>query len=214
MKKLVEKYSLEFVLAVIVATFLIISLLFKKVTEFLPVHTITILIVLLVLIKLSHISKRGGTVFEDYASLSILVVLAILRFLTVNHSINTPIIAVGIVATLHSVGIIPSLNKISKSRNVTSFIASYLVVIVAVIFLFAGTYTLNSGEFEVNGSGTALQFTEAFYFSTITFTTVGYGDITPTGINRLIASIEALTGIILNIGFIGYILASRRFRNH
>jgi len=40
------------------------------------------------------------------------------------------------------------------------------------------------------------QFTEAFFFSTQTFTTVGYGRINPTGLlANIVSSIEALTGL-------------------
>lgn len=38
---------------------------------------------------------------------------------------------------------------------------------------------------------------EAFYYSVITFTTVGYGDFTPIGVNKLIAAIEAFSAIFL-----------------
>ncbi|MFH1360235.1 MAG: ion channel [Candidatus Omnitrophota bacterium] len=38
---------------------------------------------------------------------------------------------------------------------------------------------------------------EAFYFSTVTFTTVGYGDITPIGINKIVAMLEAFSGIFV-----------------
>ena len=36
-----------------------------------------------------------------------------------------------------------------------------------------------------------------FYFSMETFTTLGFGDIYPTGALRLLASVESLNGIIL-----------------
>lgn len=35
------------------------------------------------------------------------------------------------------------------------------------------------------------------YFSTTTYTTLGYGDIIPTGPLRFLASVEALTGFLL-----------------
>jgi hypothetical protein len=36
-----------------------------------------------------------------------------------------------------------------------------------------------------------------FYFSAITYTTVGFGDVTPDGRLRLLTSVEALNGIVL-----------------
>lgn len=40
-------------------------------------------------------------------------------------------------------------------------------------------------------------FFEACYVSIITFTTVGYGDITPIGFARAVAALEALAGVII-----------------
>ncbi|MFL0805147.1 MAG: pentapeptide repeat-containing protein [Agarilytica sp.] len=37
-------------------------------------------------------------------------------------------------------------------------------------------------------------FSQSLYFSIVTFTTVGYGDLTPVGITRLFAAIEAFVG--------------------
>jgi hypothetical protein len=45
-------------------------------------------------------------------------------------------------------------------------------------------------------------FLSALYYSVVTFTTLGYGDINPVGISRLFASIEALVGVFLNSLFI------------
>jgi hypothetical protein len=83
---------------------------------------------------------------------------------------------------------------------------------VAIIFLFAGTYSANSNLFVEFDKPANLDFIGSLYFSVVTFTTLGYGDISPLGINRLIVSIESIIGISLNIAFIGYILASKRFK--
>ena len=40
-------------------------------------------------------------------------------------------------------------------------------------------------------------FEEAVYFSFVTYTTLGYGEITLTGVWRLLSGIEALNGIML-----------------
>jgi voltage-gated potassium channel Kch len=79
-----------------------------------------------------------------------------------------------------------------------------------IIFLFAGTYISNPEDFIHINNNQILDFEEAIYFSTITITTVGYGDITPIGINRIFAALEAFLGMIINVALLGYILSSGR----
>ncbi|WP_223703463.1 potassium channel family protein [Sutcliffiella deserti] len=45
-------------------------------------------------------------------------------------------------------------------------------------------------------------FTHSVYFSAITILTVGYGDITPIGIGRVIAMTEALIGYVMPAAFV------------
>jgi inward rectifier potassium channel len=79
----------------------------------------------------------------------------------------------------------------------------FLLVLLVIYFLlnlsFATIYYLLGVE-NLNGlkSGTPLQnFAEAFFFSTQTFTTVGYGRISPDGLlASSIASIEAFMGLL------------------
>ena len=53
------------------------------------------------------------------------------------------------------------------------------------------------GALEGLGEGGADQFVHYFYFSITTFTTLGVGDIIPTGALRIVAGIEALMGLML-----------------
>jgi len=48
----------------------------------------------------------------------------------------------------------------------------------------------------------SLNVPEALYYSGVSFTTVGYGDITPDGLARFLAISEAIVGVTLAGGFI------------
>jgi hypothetical protein len=202
--------SVEFILAIAVAFFLIGSLLSKDYLS-LPSEFISFLILLFVLVKLFDITKNGGTIFEDYISIAIIIVFGVLYFF-LQENINSIVIVVAVFVLVYSVGLIPWINDLVKSEKIISFILSYAFFVVMVVFLFAGAYYANNAGFNYLGKETKLSFEDSLYFSTISFTTVGYGDISPTGSNRLVASIQSVLGMILNIGFIGYILASKRFR--
>jgi potassium channel LctB len=45
-------------------------------------------------------------------------------------------------------------------------------------------------------------FTHSVYFSAVTILTVGYGDVTPVGIGRVIAMAEALIGFVMPAAFV------------
>ena len=78
-------------------------------------------------------------------------------------------------------------------------------------FLFAAVY----GAFGYNdlcvvgANGPA----DVLYFSYVTFTTVGYGDLTPVGLCRGLAAAEAVTGYIL-LGMFVAAAVSIYARNH
>lgn len=65
-------------------------------------------------------------------------------------------------------------------------VASALFTILA----YSGLYLLPGA---ISGRG----FYDALYFSMVTFTTLGYGDMLPRGVFRLVAASEALSGILL-----------------
>jgi hypothetical protein len=72
-----------------------------------------------------------------------------------------------------------------------------LILLSAVGYFFTGIQT--GGEIQYYHRG--LSIAEALrlgltclYYSVVTFTTLGYGDITPVGVSRLFAAVEAFTG--------------------
>ena len=74
-----------------------------------------------------------------------------------------------------------------------------LVAHVVEIWLFAGGHyaAINwfaLGELKGEFSGAIREYV---YYSAITYTSVGYGDITPAGEVRIIAGLEGLTGLLM-----------------
>ncbi|NMP16868.1 ion channel [Thalassotalea sp. Y01] len=72
-----------------------------------------------------------------------------------------------------------------------------LIVICALLYFFTGIrFDGENHYFQAQfGAGQNLQhFLTCLYYSVVTFTTLGYGDITPIGISRFVAAFEAFTG--------------------
>ena len=89
-------------------------------------------------------------------------------------------------------------NRLLRWRVAVLIVAYIFVHLVEIAFFTLAIDTLlQDGSF---GHLEGVQVESArslFYFSAITYTTVGYGDITPLGDLRVFAAIEALTGMVL-----------------
>ena len=83
------------------------------------------------------------------------------------------------------------------------------------ILIFASIYVLLS---RVPGNGPAAasdlhpiqSFWDILYFSIITATSTGYGDIVPVGLSRAFAAIESFSGILLFALFVSKLLSRRQ----
>ncbi len=82
------------------------------------------------------------------------------------------------------------------------FIKPSRIVLLAtvVIFGFAGFYSQDATSFRDEGS--IHSYWDALYFSALTFTTIGYGDISPVHWMRGLAVLEGLLGIALSGAFL------------
>ncbi|MDQ0640198.1 hypothetical protein QF042_003763 [Pedobacter sp. W3I1] len=73
---------------------------------------------------------------------------------------------------------------------------SLLMILVCGITFFYNQSSMNMPNLQAE-----MSFADSLYYSTITFTTLGYGDFTPKDFLRVVASIEALFGG-MSIGFL------------
>ncbi|MFH1046316.1 MAG: ion channel [Candidatus Omnitrophota bacterium] len=75
-------------------------------------------------------------------------------------------------------------------RPVRTFCFGFILITLSAFFYTQGQVVRGEAAFSPN-------FMEGLYLSLITFTTVGYGDITPLGYTKIIASVDALFGLVL-----------------
>ena len=83
-----------------------------------------------------------------------------------------------------------------------------LAAVAAIVTSCAVYYYLASGTGHGLKDKTSL--TDAFYFSIVTFTTLGYGDLLPVGFGRAVASLQAFAGVALMSLFIGKVASERQ----
>ena len=85
-----------------------------------------------------------------------------------------------------------------------SLLAASALVIVACGLFYASPYAVVSLRAEMIDAG-RLEFMDGFYFSTITFTTLGFGDMYPASsdlLTRCVAMFESLSGACLMALFV------------
>jgi hypothetical protein len=73
---------------------------------------------------------------------------------------------------------------------------------ILVLFIYALIYYSLELSFKIGDDVTSIDLFNALYFSGITFTTIGYGDISPTGIAKIISISEGILGIFLSSSFL------------
>lgn len=113
-----------------------------------------------------------------------------------------------------SVGL-PALRIPARIKLVVVIFAAFLAHLVE-IALYAATIKFMVGNLGLGtlGNATDLNFSIALYFSTETYSSLGYGDLVPGGDLRLLAGCEALNGLLLVGWSASYIyIAMERFWN-
>ena len=88
-------------------------------------------------------------------------------------------------------------------NTLVSGIAGYLVMVLVFGIIF---YLFNSLSANTNNAGKQLSFFDYLYFSLVTFSTIGYGEIIPTGLSgKVIIAIESCIGLAYTPFFGGYL---------
>jgi hypothetical protein len=66
------------------------------------------------------------------------------------------------------------------------------------IALYAGAFAVGANDLGLGAlNGSSGNGRDFFYFAAETYSTLGYGDLVPVGALRLVASVEALNGLLL-----------------
>ena len=89
-------------------------------------------------------------------------------------------------------------------------LAASVLIILACAFFYASDYAKVCTR--IDGTVEQLKFMDGLYFSTITFTTLGFGDMFPDSnylLTRCVAMIEAMSGACLMALFV--VCPSKRF---
>lgn len=99
--------------------------------------------------------------------------------------------------------------NLKESRFSSEIFYTLLVVYLTALIGFGLIYFILSFEgiilvehAELKGRTIWDSLSRAFYFSGVTLLTIGYGDIVPIGIGRLLAVIQALIGYVLPAAFV------------
>ena len=147
--------------------------------------------------------------------ISILFFDSILQF-----TLSNPL-ALAFIASVLAVLALTHLYELIYEAKTSLFglVSTYFFLTMSVILLFGILYYVNAVEYQPPGMLSPYPMhleKDAFYFSSTTYFTIGYGDIIPIGANaRTLSAFEAFFGNVINLvvlamAFRTLVLQSRR----
>jgi voltage-gated potassium channel len=107
-------------------------------------------------------------------------------------------------------------DKIS-TNSVFAATSSYVLITLIWAYVYTIILTLNPGAFSFSNQTTQADLLKMIYFSLVTITTLGYGDISPvTPFARMLSGVEALVGqlylAVLIAWLVGLTISDRQLR--
>ena len=146
-------------------------------------------------------------------------------FFTKHYLIRTILNLVGIAISIYFIAVIvylirSSFNRLINTDNLLNLILTYALFILGIILLFSTIFNMvETAQLGYIKYGTcSSNFTPSmissdpqisrdfFYFTSMTFFTVGYGDICPMGFERIISMIVAFTGHLVSVVIVALII--------
>jgi hypothetical protein len=101
--------------------------------------------------------------------------------------------------TIHAGGVTAALRRLRRRPDVTPgfWHVTWLFIAVAAWMILLHLLEIGAWAGLYVWQGAMPDFTAAFYFSAVTYTTTGYGDLVLPSEWRLLGGVEALTGILM-----------------
>jgi len=122
---------------------------------------------------------------------------------TIVISLTVLIHTFGLIAITHAMARLVALFRMHGRRSrvvaMITVVMGLFAGMTAEVWLWAGIYRL---------LGILSDFETALYFSTITFSTVGYGDVVPAHDWRVLAALEGINGFLLIGWSTAYLIAA------
>jgi voltage-gated potassium channel Kch len=162
--------------------FLLVSLYLALITAILELHGKETLRWLAISVAIPVVLVELATLFRPSHSLLIVAYALLMAFFG--------FVSVGLFTYLGKPGAI-------TSGRVYASVSLYLLLGMFWFALFNLTEAINPGSFALGGVTTRIPRSSFLYFSLVTLTTVGYGDIVPvTAVARVFAALEGVAGVL------------------
>jgi hypothetical protein len=136
---------------------------------------------------------------------SVLLMLAILVFSAASTFVPNRAIAGtrwGLLAVFFGLTVVKLFSYLKNSSSVSeshlyTAVSIYLLLGLQWFALYSAVDTFDPGAIRHSDATQTDQATELLYFSLVTLTTIGYGDVTPVGGEvRMLAALEGITGVL------------------